>query len=73
MAENIEADITINGKRLTGGQSMTVRVAIEHFALWLATEGCGDDEHGKRMNAAYLERIREIRVPLYSTAGKGAE
>jgi hypothetical protein len=44
---------------------MTLRVAIESFADSLVNEGLGDDDHGKRMTTAYLDRINEIRKPLY--------
>ena len=44
---------------------MTVRVAIESFAQSLVNDGLGEDEHGKKMTGAYLDRIREIRGPLY--------
>lgn len=63
-----EPDITINGTRLDTGQAMTVRVAIEHFASWLLTDGCGDDEHGKRMTAAYRARILQLRALYMSNA-----
>lgn len=64
-----EADITINGKNLSVGQAMTVRVALESFAMSLVQEGCGDDEHGKAMTAAYINRIAEIRLKMYSRHG----
>lgn len=57
MAE--EPNIVINGKLLTVGQAMTVRVAIGSFLMSLE-EGLGDDEHGKAMTEAYRTRIREI-------------
>ena len=47
-----EPHILINGYRLTDGQAMTIRVAIEYFALGLQEIG---DEVG------YLDRIAEIR------------
>lgn len=39
---------------------MTVRVAIGAFAMDLQADGLGDDEHGKFMTRAYLDRINEI-------------
>lgn len=58
------AEITINGKPLTKAQSMTVHVAIQSFSIDLQRTGLGDDEHGKAMTAAYLERISEINQLL---------
>ena len=55
-----EPRITINGTELTAGQSMTVRVAISSFIINMQSDGLGDDEHGKIMTAAYLERAREV-------------
>lgn len=56
-----EARITINGQSATIAESMTIRVAIENFAAQLASEGLGDDEHGKRMVEGYTAAINEIR------------
>lgn len=56
-----EPAITINGRPLTEGQAMTMRVALENFAMDL-TEGLGDDEHGKLMTGLYRARIAEIRT-----------
>lgn len=53
--------MVVNGHELTIAESMTVRVAIENFATQLATEGLGDDEHGKRMAEGYTAAINEIR------------
>lgn len=61
-----EAMILINGVELTYAQSMTIRVALENFASGLHADGLGDDPHGKEITQLYLERIGEIRVPLYS-------
>jgi hypothetical protein len=60
-----EPAIAINGVRLTDPQAMTVRVALESFAITLATEGLGADEHGRLMVAAYEAQIREIRAMMY--------
>lgn len=56
-----EPVITINDVRLHTGQAMTVRVALEIFAIDLQDNGCGDDEHGKRMTQHYLAAIQAIR------------
>lgn len=58
-----EATITINGKLLTPGEAMTVRVAIESLAVDLDV-GLGDDEHGKAMVAGYRAAISGIRKAI---------
>jgi len=60
-----EATIGINGTWLTYGQSMTVRVAIETFAMQVSQMGLGDDPTGKGIAANYLARVQEIRELLY--------
>lgn len=60
-----EPDISMNGMRLTAGQAMTVRVALEGFASDLIDRGLGDDEHGKKMTASYLRNINDIRYAMY--------
>jgi len=60
-----EPYITINGMRLTSGQSMAVRVAVESFASDLVTNGLGDDQHGKDMVQGYLRSINDIRYAMY--------
>ena len=55
-----EADIIIDGQILSAAQSMTLRVALETFAMSLQ-EGLGDDAHGINMASAYLARVVEIR------------
>ena len=54
-----EANIKINGHSLSFAQSMTVRVAIEMFAMDLNCKEIADIENG------YMARIREIRKYLY--------
>lgn len=61
-----EATVIINGTRLTGGQSMTIRVALESFDSNLAHEGLGDDAHGQTMVRLYRKAVRDIRKSLYS-------
>lgn len=53
--------IRVEGELLTDAQAMTLRVAMESFASSLYTDGLGEDEHGKVMAVAYLNRIDEIR------------
>lgn len=57
--------ITIWGKELSIGQSMTIRVAIESFASELMSNGIGDDEMGRKLDKAYLQRIKEIRDLIF--------
>lgn len=56
--------ITIWGKELTIGQSMTIRVAIEVFNDSL-NKGLGEDNHGKEMVELYRKRINEIRNLMF--------
>ena len=56
-----EPEIVIDRHVLTMGQAMTIRVAIEAFAADLASHGLGNDDHGKKMTIAYLDRINDIR------------
>jgi len=55
-----EARITINGVELTIGQSMTLRVALQSFAMDLREKGLGSDETGKAIAKGYLARISEM-------------
>jgi hypothetical protein len=59
-----EASITINGVALSVGQSMTVRVAIESFAMDLQMDlqrTAPDDEGYGPIGRLYQQRIDEIR------------
>ncbi len=64
MKEYKEASIIINGKSLNNLESMTIRVAIENFAIDLR-DGLGNDECGKRITKLYLECMTNIRKLLY--------
>jgi|DEB0MinimDraft_4_1074332.scaffolds.fasta_scaffold49525_3 hypothetical protein len=55
-----ELIIEINGTRLTVGQAMTVRVALNALAHDLEKNNCGEDERDKRVSEAYRERLTEI-------------
>ncbi len=55
-----EPRIIINGIELGTGQAMTIRVAIENFAMDLQ----GESEYGA-IGLAYLERISEIRAMIF--------
>lgn len=59
-----EADIEINGWQATPAMSMTIRAALESFAMDLSTNGLGEDDHGQAMKDTYLARIQEIRELL---------
>lgn len=57
-----EPNIFINEILLSQGASMTIRVAIEHFAIFLSSKDClGKDEHGTKMRDGYIQKIYEIR------------
>ena len=61
-----EPRININGERLTDGEAMTVRAAIEAFAADLTSD---DPEAGTgdvKMNQGYLMCIQEIRRMLFN-------
>lgn len=57
-----EAEITIEGVRLSFGQSMALRVAASNFLTTLShdPEALGSDEHGRHMAKNYRERLSEI-------------
>ena len=57
--------MTINGRELSIGEAMAVRVAVEAFATQLADEGLGTDEMGKQLTAGYLRNIDTIRRKMY--------
>ena len=60
-----EPKIIINGSLLSNGASMTIRVALEHFAVTLTTEGLGNDKAGREICKGYLNRILEIRKAIF--------
>lgn len=64
-----EPVITINGATLHTGHAMTVRVALENFAIDLQNNGLGDDEHGQRMTRHYLTAIQAIREIMQASEG----
>lgn len=57
-----EAEVEINGTRLNAGHVMTLRTvcvtALENFEN--NPDALGDDDHGRRMVAAYSARLREL-------------
>lgn len=72
MKEWIEPEIIIENVRCTAGQAMTIRVALETFAMTLVEDGLGEDESGKAICAGYLRNIEEIRLlmRIYETQTK---
>lgn len=68
MADWQEPPITINGYTLSTAEAMTVRVALNNFAIDLQADGLGDDEHGKTMAAGYLAAIRSITALMHQGA-----
>ena len=62
----MEPTFSINGHDLTTAQAMTLRVALETFALSLQEDACSEDEHGKALAAAHMARVREIRSFIFA-------
>ena len=59
-----EAEITINGTKLTDSESMTVRVAIDMLADVMAEEADDGAGEGKRLAERYRECLVRIRSLL---------
>ena len=68
--EPSEPEITINGRRLTTAEAMTVRVALETLAFSVADDGLGEDETGRAIAAGYLRAIESIRADMYAKRAK---
>ena len=62
----MEPKITINDQRCSGAESMTIRVALESFAMELQSNGLGDDENGKALTDGYLKQIESVRSKIFS-------
>ena len=60
-----EAEITINGTKLTDAESMTVRVAIDTLANVLA-EGLGVESDGMALTDQYMTSLSRIQNLLES-------
>ena len=60
-----EAEITINGTKLTDAESMTVRVAIDTLANVLA-EGLGVESDGIALTDQYMTSLSRIQTLLES-------
>lgn len=65
----VEPDIVINGTALSFGQAMTVRVAIENFALFIS--GLSAEERTAVFDN-YMARINEIREYIFANQPKGS-
>jgi hypothetical protein len=61
----IEAEITINGVKLSDAESMTVRVAIDTLANVLA-EGLGFENDGVALSDRYIASLSRIQTLLES-------
>lgn len=56
-----EPTITINGRQLTEGQAMTVRVSLGSLLMDMQEpDALGNDYHGHFMREAYIANIGEI-------------
>jgi hypothetical protein len=64
-----EAEITINGAKLTESESMTVRVAIDTLANVLA-EGLGLESDGIALTDRYMTSLSRIPVLLESRGSR---
>ena len=65
MFMQLEAEITINGVKLSDAESMTVRVAIDTLANVLA-EGLGFENDGIALTDRYMASLSRIQNPLES-------
>ena len=66
-----EPFIKINGRQLSEAEAMTMRVALESFAISLAEDGLGEDSHGKTMVRLYLKNIESIRRVMFTPPTEG--
>ncbi|MCV9964042.1 hypothetical protein OIU34_19360 [Pararhizobium sp. BT-229] len=58
---NPEADVVINGVKLTPGQSMALRVACTSYLSDMSEPGkLGNDEHGETMRKGYHTHMEVI-------------
>lgn len=60
-----EPEITINGRRLTRAEAMTVRVALGAFAMELGpASSLGDDETGEAIRVGYRKSLASIQTKI---------
>lgn len=57
-----EAEVTINGRRLTDAQVMALRTActIYHDEMASNPDALGTNDQGRRMAALYRDRLGEV-------------
>jgi hypothetical protein len=60
-----EAEITINGTKLSDSESMTIRVAVDTLANVLA-EDLGAEGDGRELAERYMAALTSIQVLLES-------
>ena len=60
-----EAEITINGTKLSDAESMTIRVAVDTLANVLAEE-LGTDPEGQQLADRYMDALTKIQALLES-------
>lgn len=68
-----EATVTVNGVTLSHAESMTMRVALEHFSMDLSAPNCLGTGVGEDIRKGYLAAIDLIRNKIFQlTAEKVA-
>jgi len=60
-----EPTITINGVEMPVSACMTLRMALETFAMHLSAEGLGGDKLGARLLSDYMDNIAVIRDAMH--------
>jgi len=66
-----EAEIIINGRKLSHAESMTLRVAISHFASDMREVGVlGLDEVGEGIRLGYFKNASEIERFIVESINK---
>lgn len=65
-----EASIIINGKELTVGQSMAVRVALNSFISSLKEEGIGNDQIGINLTKGYINNSGNVLELIHTNIQK---
>ena len=63
-----EAEIFINGSRLSEEESMTLRIAIDTFANALAEEGIGIADNRTSVTGRYMASLSRIQLLLENPA-----
>lgn len=62
-----EADVTINGVRLSPAEAMALRVAVASWLMELHDDpDClGNDEHGRFMHKSYQQSLLNIQQLMF--------